>query len=86
MPAPSFGILHDFRQPVAGDYSRYYAECLAEVTEADRLGLRTVWLSEHHLTPDGMTPAPLVLAAAIAARTSRIKIGTSILVLPLHCV
>lgn len=86
MPVPSFGILHDFRSPASnpGDRGTYLAECLAEVTEADRLGLRTVWLSEHHLTPDGMIPAPLVLAAAIAARTSRIEIGTSILVLPLH--
>lgn len=86
MPAPSFGILHDFRLRAStrGDHGTYFAECLDEVAEADRLGLRTVWLSEHHLTPDGMTPAPLVLAAAIAARTSRIEIGTSILVLPLH--
>jgi alkanesulfonate monooxygenase SsuD/methylene tetrahydromethanopterin reductase-like flavin-dependent oxidoreductase (luciferase family) len=81
---PSFGILHDFRRPGGGDYPEYYAECLAEVALADRLGLSTVWLSEHHLTPDGMTPAPLVLAAAIAARTSMIQIGTSVLVLPLH--
>jgi alkanesulfonate monooxygenase SsuD/methylene tetrahydromethanopterin reductase-like flavin-dependent oxidoreductase (luciferase family) len=84
MPAPSFGILHDFRLPGPGDHGAYLAECLDEVSEADRLGLRTVWLSEHHLTPDGMIPAPLVLAAAIAARTSRIEIGTSVLVLPLH--
>ncbi|HEX6361215.1 LLM class flavin-dependent oxidoreductase [Actinophytocola sp.] len=81
---PTFGILHDFRRPGGGDYVEYYAECLAEVALADELGLDTVWLSEHHLTPDGMTPAPLVLAAAIAVRTNRIRIGTSVLVLPLH--
>ena len=34
---------------------------------AERLGFDTVWLSEHHLTPDGMPPSPLVLAAAGAA-------------------
>jgi alkanesulfonate monooxygenase SsuD/methylene tetrahydromethanopterin reductase-like flavin-dependent oxidoreductase (luciferase family) len=81
---PTFGILHDFRRPDAGDYVRYYEECLAEVALADQLGLDAVWLGEHHLTPDGMTPVPLVLAAAIAARTHRIRIGTSVLVLPLH--
>jgi alkanesulfonate monooxygenase SsuD/methylene tetrahydromethanopterin reductase-like flavin-dependent oxidoreductase (luciferase family) len=81
---PTFGIMHDFRRPDGGDYHEYYAECLDEVALADRLGLDAVWLSEHHLTDDGMTPAPLVLAAAIAARTSRIRIGTSVLVLPLH--
>jgi alkanesulfonate monooxygenase SsuD/methylene tetrahydromethanopterin reductase-like flavin-dependent oxidoreductase (luciferase family) len=82
----TFGILHDFRQPLphACGYADYYAECLDEVAEAERLGFRTVWLSEHHLTTDGMPPSPLVLAAAIAARTTRIEIGTSVLVLPLH--
>jgi len=84
--APGFGILHDFRRP-SGDPSTvndYYAQCLTEVGEADRLGYETVWLSEHHFTDDGMLPSPLVMAAAIAARTQRIGVGTNILVLPLH--
>lgn len=82
----TFGILHDFRQPLphTAGYADYYAECLEEVVAAERFGFRTVWLSEHHQTPDGMPPSPLVLAAAIAARTSRMEIGTSVLVLPLH--
>jgi probable F420-dependent oxidoreductase len=86
MPAPSVGIMHDFRQllPHRQPYAEYYAECLDEVAEADRLGFDTVWMSEHHLTPDGFLPSPLVMAAAIAARTNQIRIGTSILVLPLH--
>jgi probable F420-dependent oxidoreductase len=86
MGAPTLGILHDLRQPLphTKTYSAYYAECLEEIAEADRLGFRAVWMSEHHLTPDGLMPSPLVAAAAIAARTDRIMIGTSILVLPLH--
>jgi alkanesulfonate monooxygenase SsuD/methylene tetrahydromethanopterin reductase-like flavin-dependent oxidoreductase (luciferase family) len=78
--------MHDFRQPLPHQqaYGEYYAECLDEVAEADRLGFDTIWMSEHHLTSDGFLPSPLVMAAAIAARTSRIRIGTSILVLPLH--
>ncbi len=51
---------------------------------ADRLGFDGVWLSEHHLTGDGMLPSPLVMAGVLAARTSRIRVGTNILVLPLH--
>lgn len=81
---PTYGILHDFRRPSGDGYVDYYRECLAEIELADELGYDTVWLSEHHLTPDGLSPAPLVLAAAIAARTTRIRIGTSVLVLPLH--
>lgn len=83
---PSFGILHDLRRPSTDrrPYSTYYAECLDEIAHADRLGFDAVWMPEHHGTDDGMLPSPLVMAAAIAARTTRIRIGTSILVLPLH--
>lgn len=67
---PTYGILHDFRRPSGDGYVDYYRECLTEIELADELGYDTVWLSEHHLTPDGLSPAPLVLAAAIAARTT----------------
>jgi alkanesulfonate monooxygenase SsuD/methylene tetrahydromethanopterin reductase-like flavin-dependent oxidoreductase (luciferase family) len=83
---PAFGLLHDFRQraPFSQGYGSYYAECLAQIEEAETLGYQAVWLSEHHLTWDGFLPSPLVVAAAIAARTSRIRIGTNIVPLPLH--
>jgi alkanesulfonate monooxygenase SsuD/methylene tetrahydromethanopterin reductase-like flavin-dependent oxidoreductase (luciferase family) len=83
---PSFGVLHDFRQPLPHrqGYGAYYAECLCEVEEAERLGFSCVWLSEHHAAADGFLPSPLVVASAIAVRTERIEIGTNILVLPLH--
>ena len=86
MPVPTFGVLHDFRQalPHSLEPARYYAECLDQVVRAERLGFDTVWFGEHHFTADGFLPSPLVAAAAVAARTSRIGIGTNILVLPLH--
>jgi alkanesulfonate monooxygenase SsuD/methylene tetrahydromethanopterin reductase-like flavin-dependent oxidoreductase (luciferase family) len=83
---PGFGVMHDFRQPAphAQPSAGYYAECLAEVQEAEALGYQAVWLSEHHCTPDGFLPSPLVAAAAVAARTSRVRIGTNVVPLPLH--
>jgi alkanesulfonate monooxygenase SsuD/methylene tetrahydromethanopterin reductase-like flavin-dependent oxidoreductase (luciferase family) len=82
----TFGILHDFRQPLPHrtDISQYYTECMDEVVAAENLGFDMVWLGEHHFTEDGFLPSPLVVAGAIAARTTRIGIGTNILVLPLH--
>lgn len=86
LPAVQFGVWYDFRQarPRTLDYSRFYAECLREIELAEDLGYSHVWLSEHHLVEDGYLPAPLVVAAAIASRTSHLQIGTNILLLPLY--
>jgi len=52
---------------------------------ADRLGFHGVWFSEFRLpTADWPYPSPLLLAAAVLARTERLRVGTSVLVLPLH--
>jgi probable F420-dependent oxidoreductase len=83
--APTFGLWYDFRQkPPLSDYARFYAECLEEIEEAEGLGYAGVWLSEHHFVDDGYLPSPLVVAAAIAARTERMTIGTNVLLLPMH--
>ncbi|TDO49985.1 alkanesulfonate monooxygenase SsuD/methylene tetrahydromethanopterin reductase-like flavin-dependent oxidoreductase (luciferase family) [Kribbella sp. VKM Ac-2527] len=83
---PTFGVLHDFRQklPWSVSTATYYEECLGLISEAEELGYSAVWLSEHHGTPDGFLPSPLVAAAAIAMRTERMSIGTNVLILPLH--
>ena len=50
----------------------------------NRINRHAVWLTEHHFIDDGYTPSVLPLAAAIARLTSRIRIGTWVLLLPLH--
>ncbi len=83
--APTFGLWYDFRQkPPLGDYASFYAECLEEIEESELLGFEGAWLSEHHFVDDGYLPSPLVVAAAIAARTRRMTIGTNVLLLPMH--
>ena len=84
--APTFGLWYDFRQelPFTGRYEEFYAECLREISEGESLGFSDVWFSEHHFVDDGYLPSPLVVAAAIAARTERIRIGTNVLLLPMH--
>jgi alkanesulfonate monooxygenase SsuD/methylene tetrahydromethanopterin reductase-like flavin-dependent oxidoreductase (luciferase family) len=82
---PTFGLWYDLRQKLPlGDYASFYAECFEEIEEAERLGFTGVWLSEHHFVDDGYLPSPLVVAAAVAARTQRMTIGTNVLLLPMH--
>ncbi|MTI01888.1 LLM class flavin-dependent oxidoreductase, partial [Roseibium sp. RKSG952] len=63
---------------------RVYADMLEQAILADRLGFDAVSVTEHHLINCLMMPAPLQFAVKIAAHTSRVKIMTSIVVLPLH--
>jgi alkanesulfonate monooxygenase SsuD/methylene tetrahydromethanopterin reductase-like flavin-dependent oxidoreductase (luciferase family) len=61
-----------------------YSEMLDEISAADQMGFDSAWLTEHHFLSDGYCPSSLVTAAAIAARTKRVRIGTGVLLMPLH--
>ncbi|WP_317928982.1 LLM class flavin-dependent oxidoreductase [Halioxenophilus sp. WMMB6] len=82
----SFGYLYDFRnpQPWHSPNASLYAETLELITWTESLGFQGAWLPEHHCADDGYMPSPLVALSAIAAKTSRIKIGTAIALAPLY--
>lgn len=81
-----FGIWLDFRNPEPWhrDPARLYAETLELAAFAEQLGFDDIWTSEHHFVEDGYLSASLATCAAIAARTTRVRIGTNVLLLPLH--
>jgi alkanesulfonate monooxygenase SsuD/methylene tetrahydromethanopterin reductase-like flavin-dependent oxidoreductase (luciferase family) len=88
MPKPiTFGLINTFgnprewKQPWHGRY-----QAILEQTEwiDKELTIDGVYVTEHHFYDDGYLPSPMVMTAAIAARTSRITIGTNVLQLPLH--
>ena len=82
--ALEFGIFHEFDRPPGVSEAQAFANAFDLVDRAERSGLDAVWLAEVHFSPKrSVLASPLVLASAIAARTSRIKIGTAVQVLPL---
>jgi alkanesulfonate monooxygenase SsuD/methylene tetrahydromethanopterin reductase-like flavin-dependent oxidoreductase (luciferase family) len=80
------GIYFDLRNPPPWyrDPAGLYSFSLEMCEEAERLGLHSAWFTEHHLFEDGYLPQPLTMAAAAAARTSRIRIGTAVVIAPLR--
>jgi len=66
------------------DFAAQHRALLEMVTWGDRVGIETVPLSEHHGDPAGFTSAPLTLAAAVLARTERLKVSVSAALVPLH--
>ena len=61
-----------------------YKQTLEQVKLAEKVNFDSAWISEHHFLPDGYCPYPPILASAMASVTSRIKIGSAGIILPLH--
>jgi luciferase family oxidoreductase group 1 len=57
---------------------------VARAVHAEGVGYTRFWVAEHHAVPGIASGAPAVLLAAIGARTSRIRIGSGGVMLPLH--
>lgn len=65
-------------------WARHYGRWLERIEEADRLECPSIWLTEHHFFDDGYLPQVWTMAAAIAARTQTMRIGSAVALLPLH--
>ena len=62
----------------------FYREFMEEVIRAEELGFDSAWLEEHHGVEDHYWPSPLMCLAGVATRTSRIVLGTDVIVLPFY--
>jgi alkanesulfonate monooxygenase SsuD/methylene tetrahydromethanopterin reductase-like flavin-dependent oxidoreductase (luciferase family) len=81
-----WGLRFDFRNPdIAGtSMAERYAGALDMVSWAEGLGARHVTICEHHGSSDGYLPSPLPMAAAMAARTTKLRILIAALIVPFH--
>lgn len=65
--------------------SQRYQDILAQIEWGDELGFDTAWLGELHFIPSfSCLASPLMILAAAAQRTKRIRLGTAVTLLPLH--
>ena len=80
------GVAYDFRNaPESGvSHPRLYAEIMDQVAWLDGLGLDLVWFTEHHFVDDGYLPSWIPVAAAMAARTKRVRFSCDVCLLPFN--
>jgi probable F420-dependent oxidoreductase len=69
---------------IPSEGGHFYHEALTEVTRAEDLGFDSVWMEEHHSVTNHYWPSPLTVLAGFATRTSRVTLGTDILVAPFY--
>src|SRR5436309_13084889 len=80
----NFGTFLLMHSPSARSSQEIYARGLEIAQAAETLGFGSVWLAEHHFSTYGYLSRPAQLATYIAAKTTRLRVGTAVIVVPMH--
>src|SRR5437870_5211769 len=64
--------------------NQFIADIVAEAVHADKLGMHSAWIGEHHFSTLGVLSCPDLVLAQVAARTRNIRLAPAVTVLPLH--
>ncbi|MGI9408470.1 MAG: LLM class flavin-dependent oxidoreductase [Hyphomicrobiaceae bacterium] len=78
------GIFLLLQSPSAQSHELVFSRGVDMAKAADRLGFDSVWCAEHHFSTYGYLSRPLMYAAHLASQTERIRVGSAVVVLPLH--
>jgi luciferase family oxidoreductase group 1 len=80
----NFGTFLLMQSPSARSSQEIFARGVEVAQAAETLGFRNVWLAEHHFSTYGYLSRPVQLATYIAAKTKTLRVGTAVIVVPLH--
>lgn len=79
-----FGLFHSIQWPEGTDQRQRYREALEQAYLAEEIGFESVWLTEHHFSRHAIVPDTLNVLSYLAARTTKVRLGTAVAVLPFH--
>ncbi len=80
-----FDLFYQLPEADTQTTARRYRELIDEAVAADTFGFDTIWLAEVHFARHfSVMPAPMMLLAAIAERTTRLRLGQAVSLVPLH--
>lgn len=80
--SPALSVLDQCPVPAGSTAAEALAASLDLAAAAERLGYRRYWVAEHHNTPSLASASPEIVVAAVAARTSSIRVGSGGVLLP----
>jgi alkanesulfonate monooxygenase SsuD/methylene tetrahydromethanopterin reductase-like flavin-dependent oxidoreductase (luciferase family) len=85
-PDVRFGFIFDYSAPLrwCGTEASWWRKLTDLAREVEGLGYDTIWTAEHHFAPDTFGTSPLLNLALLAEATTSIRLGTYVLLLPLH--
>ena len=78
------GLFQNIQWPEPTEQRVQYDNAIRQTLMAEELGFDSAFFVEHHWTRHGILSSTLAVLAYLAGRTSRIRLGTGVLVLPLH--
>jgi alkanesulfonate monooxygenase SsuD/methylene tetrahydromethanopterin reductase-like flavin-dependent oxidoreductase (luciferase family) len=79
-----FGLFFLMQRDEQWSEQAVYDSALEQMLAAEPLAYHSVWIAEHHFNDYGLCPAPPVLASFVAARTTTLRLGMGVSLLPLH--
>ena len=79
-----FGTFLLLQSPKAKSPEEVFARAVRLAQAADEMGFESIWCAEHHFSTYGYLSRPLMLATHLASQTKRIRVGSALVVLPLH--
>ena len=81
-----FSLLNAVRNHPDAPYALadVYADYISDAVLAEELGFTHSWYGEHHFRECQWTGSPMLVATAVAARTTRLRVGTAVALLPFH--
>ena len=80
----NFGTFLLMQSPSMRPSQEIYSRAVDIAQAAETLGFRNVWLAEHHFSTYGYLSRPAQLATFLAAKTTTLRVGTAVIVVPLH--
>src|SRR6185436_7110306 len=82
-PTVDFGLFY-YCQGRGVPHDQAYGEMLDQIALAETLGFGECWFAEHHFTDYSLLPSPNLMIAAALQRTTRMRFGNYVNVLPMH--